>query len=146
MTAWTNAAGPPEPTAAAHKDVINSMYCLMNDDGQFVAGYSVKSTVKWLAQPKRKHYLKTHIRTDKLGLGDQWRKMESRKNSTGLFKGKDLPYWTTPGVRTVVGPTIASQGVLRGIVTVELKTPDKARDTTVWRYDVERRIQCDTGT
>jgi hypothetical protein len=141
--AGTAAAAAPQPNGYEAQVRVLSKYCLLTDEG-YRAGFSARATVKLLDEPAKAHYIHTNIRIDRLGLGQQWRKLEGRKNSTSLFSRRALPFWTTPGVRTAVS-AVNAMGELRGIVTVQLKRPRTGPDKTVWTMDVERRIACDTG-
>lgn len=139
------AVAAPQPAGGTQETKVKTKYCFQGDEGTYNAGFAAKSTVKYLREPAKKHYLKTNIRIDYyLGAG-RWKKLEGRKNSTTLFKGKNLPYFTTPAVRTQVGPTVAESTQLRGTVTVKLMQPRTGPDKTIWSLDVSRMMACQSA-
>lgn len=100
--------------------------------GRFVARARVRTHVNWL--DKGTFYQEVTIQIDKLALGQQYRKMEARTYDFSRIKDADTPTYSTAGVRTVVGATIANGGTLRAKVTVLLRKKRLGPDPIVWKY------------
>ena len=136
-------AGAGEPIIPTEASFVFKRYdCVLTDSG-FVARGQVRTNVSTLRKPKSTYYQKVTVQIDKLGLGQQWRKMESRTYDWSKFTQKDLPTYSTSGVKTAVGAVIADGGFLSVKVKVKLKRVVPGPDFTTWSY--ERRsptFQC----
>lgn len=129
------AAAPRVPTTAEVGWNFNRAECVQGADRFWAVGQT-KNTVKYLEKPDKDHYQKVTMQIDHLALGGMWRSMESRTYDRARFNGSHLPTWSTSGVRSAVGATIASSGVMSVKTTVALKRVRLGPDPTVWKYSV----------
>lgn len=100
--------------------------------GMFKALARARTYVHWVDSGT--YYQEVTIQIDKLALGQQWRKLEKRTYDFARFRDADTSVHSTPGVRTVVGATIADGGTMRAKITVLLRKKRNGPDPIVWKY------------
>ncbi len=124
LAAGAAAAPPPPPSGSVRVQTVYAD-CQLVDGGQFagrfVTRYISRVSVDWIARSERPgfFYLTKNIRIDYDQGAGRWRSLASRKSETVHFR--QTPQYTTPAVRSVVGPTIATNTALRGRLVVRLK-------------------------
>jgi hypothetical protein len=142
VTAAPAEAAPRVPTTSEVSWNFNRAECVQGPDRFWAVGQT-RNTVKYLEKPKKWHYQKVTTQIDRYTVGGMWRKMESRSYDWGRFKGGALPTWSTSGVKSAVGATIANGGYMSVKTTVTLKRVRTGPDATVWKYTVRSNpFQC----
>ena len=104
--------------------------CGLQNSGQIIARGKARSTVERVPDSDKQYYQKVSIRIDHSETTTNWRSLEKRSYSTLNFSESS---YTTPGVRSVVGPSIANGENLRIRVDVKLKQVRTGPDKTVWK-------------
>jgi hypothetical protein len=141
------AVADPPPTGAAGYTWVRAdcTYDPVND--RYVAVGRIRTDVNSVPDNSKTYYQKVNIRIDKAVVGGEWRRLEGRTYSWSEFTHEDLPTFSTSGVKSVVGPSIASGGVLRVKVNAKLRQKRPGPDKTVWSYIVATdSFGCDFGT
>jgi hypothetical protein len=100
--------------------------------GRFEARARARTSVHWVGAGT--YYQEVKLQIDKLVLGQQYRMMEQRTYDFSRFQDADTTTYSTSGVRTAVGATIANGGTMRAKVTVLLRKKRLGPDPIVWRY------------
>lgn len=125
----------PAPTGAYRFGWMHRS-CSLDAQGRLVARASARVTVLSVPKDGKTYYQKTDIRIDTTkgttGVGQVQRKVEAVKRSHPPFT--KTPTYSTPGVKSVIGPTIATQETLTALVQVYLMQKRKGPDKTVWGY------------
>lgn len=105
-------------------------------NGRFVAVGKARAHVGQVPLNNKKYYQKVTVQLDKKVIGGMWRKLEKREYSSGKFTNANVPTHSTPGVKSVVGPTIANGGTMSVKLKVTLKQVRRGPDKSVWAYQV----------
>lgn len=105
-------------------------------NGRFVAVGKARAHVGQVPLRNKKYYQKVTVQLDKKVIGGMWRKLEKREYSSGKFTHRNVPTYSTPAVKSVVGPTLANGGTMSVKLKVTLKQVRRGPDKSVWAYQV----------
>ncbi len=145
MLLWSfTAAGARTPAANEHSATWLKAGCYLDGPAGTVAALgSLGTNVLVLPDRGATYYQQIEVSIDKLVLGEQWRSVKKKTRTTREFTAAALPAHSTSGVRAVLGPVLAENGVMSLRATVTLKRVRRGPDATVWRQTLRTdRFTC----